>query len=83
MALSQKYYINHIYLSRLFKAETGENFSSYLTRIRMEKAKELILKDTFKVKEVAEMVGFKNPYYFTKTFKKYYESAPALLDKIK
>ena len=83
MELARKYYINHIYLSRLFKAETGENFSSYLTRIRMEKARELIMKDTFKVKEVAEMVGFKNPYYFTKTFKKYYESAPALLKKIK
>lgn len=83
MELARKYYINHIYLSRLFKAETGENFSSYLTRIRMEKARELILRDTFKIKEVAEMVGFKNPYYFTKTFKKYYESTPALLEKIK
>lgn len=83
MALAQKYYVNHIYLSRLFKEETGENFSAYLTRIRMEKARELLLKDTFKIREISEMVGFNNPYYFTKMFKKYYESSPELLEKLR
>ncbi|HHW00253.1 MAG TPA: response regulator [Clostridiaceae bacterium] len=75
--LSQKYYMNHIYLSRLFKSQTGENFIDYLTRIRMLKAKELLEKGTFKIKVVSELVGYSNPYYFTKSFKKFFGYPPS------
>ena len=82
IAFAQKYYMNHIYLSRLFKSETGENFSSFLTRIRMEKARELLSSDSFLIKEIAEMVGYENPYYFTKAFKKYFACSPTLIEKL-
>ena len=82
IAFAQKYYMNHIYLSRLFKSETGENFSSFLTRIRMEKAKELLSSDSFLIKEIAEMAGYENPYYFTKAFKKYFACSPTLIEKL-
>lgn len=82
IAFAQKYYMNHIYLSRLFKSETGENFSSFLTRIRMEKARELLSSDSFLIKEIAEMAGYENPYYFTKAFKKYFACSPTLIEKL-
>lgn len=76
ICLAQKFYMNHIYLSRLFKAQTGENFIDCLTRVRMEKAKELLDRKHLKVKEVSEAVGYNNPYYFTKSFKKFYGYSP-------
>jgi len=77
ICLAQKFYMNHIYLSRLFKAKTGENFIDYLTRVRMEKAKELLDLKLLKVKEVSEAVGYSNPYYFTNSFKRYYGYPPS------
>jgi Response regulator containing CheY-like receiver domain and AraC-type DNA-binding domain len=61
--------INKSYLSLLFKQEIGVNFTSYLNNIRIEKAKELLLHTNYKAYEIAKMVGFDNPYYFSKVFK--------------
>jgi two-component system response regulator YesN len=72
ITLSQKYFLNHIYLSRLFRERTGKNFIDYLTDIRMQKAKELLQNKKFKVKDVSTMVGYDNPYYFSKRYKKYF-----------
>jgi len=59
------------YLSHLFKKETGETIMDCLTRIRMDKAREL-LKDRqhLKIYEISEMVGYGDPNYFSKQFKK-------------
>ncbi|MEK5466310.1 response regulator [Paenibacillus sp. FSL R7-0210] len=62
--------VNASYLSRVFKQETGENFVSFLTRLRMEKAKSLLRDRNIKVYEVAERVGYPNTAYFSKLFKK-------------
>lgn len=70
--LARKYYMNHIYLSRLFKQQTGENFIDCLTRIRMNKARELLRHGGLKMREVAEMVGYQNPYYFAKSYRKFF-----------
>lgn len=72
ITLAQKHYMNHIYLSRLFKQKTGENFIDYLTRIRMTRAKELLGSGRLKIKEVSQLVGYQNPYYFSKSYKKYF-----------
>ena len=58
------------YFSTLFKKETGESFSRYLTQIRMEKAKELLEQTALKNYEIAEKVGFSDPHYFGISFKK-------------
>lgn len=61
--------VNRTYLSLLFKKDAGENFSDFVTRIRVEKAKEL-LKGNVKLYEVACSVGFSDPKYFSIVFKK-------------
>ncbi len=76
IALANEYYINHIYLSRLFRVQTGQNFIDYLTEVRMTKANVLLKNKTLKVKDVAKMVGFENPYYFTKRYKAFFNVTP-------
>ncbi len=57
------------YLSTLFKLETSVNFSIFLINYRIEKAKQLLRESDSMVYEIAEQVGFNNPYYFSKVFK--------------
>lgn len=64
------------YLSRLIKQETGSNFSDILLKVRMEKAKELLMKNELNISEVAYKVGINDPHYFSKIFKKYYDMTP-------
>lgn len=64
-------FMNVDYVSRAFSKETGEKFSTYLTNIRMEKAKYLLhYSDEEKIYIVAEQVGCGNPQYFSQIFKK-------------
>lgn len=71
-------YTNVDYLGKLFKKETGKNFSHYVMEKRMELAKELIVggkKD--RIYEVAEKVGYgSNSQYFSQVFKKYTGVSP-------
>lgn len=66
-------FMNVNYLSKQFYKETGEKFSAFLNRVRMEKAKELIAEQGMtKVCQIAEQVGFgDNSQYFSQSFKKY------------
>lgn len=61
--------ISSSYLSLVFKQETGINFSDYLMRFRIGKAKELLKTTNLRIYEIAEKVGFSSPYYFSKVFK--------------
>lgn len=58
------------YLSKLFKEETGENFIDYLTSIRIKIAKELLENNCLNIKEICYSIGYNNPNYFSKIFKK-------------
>ncbi|WP_438431280.1 response regulator transcription factor [Gorillibacterium sp. sgz500922] len=68
--LSEKVFISRNHLSIIFKNVTGESFNTYLTRVRIEKARELLLERNMLVYEVAERVGYKNIPYFSTLFKK-------------
>ena len=57
------------YLSTLFKQEVNVNFSTFLIDFRIEKAKQLLRESDCRIYEIAETVGFNNPYYFSKVFK--------------
>ncbi|WP_026524866.1 response regulator transcription factor [Butyrivibrio sp. MB2005] len=59
---------NH--LSAIFKAQTGQPFIKYLTDYRMNAAKELLVTTSKKSNEIGLMVGYKDPHYFSYTFKK-------------
>ncbi len=71
-------YTNVDYLGKLFKKETGKNFSHYVKEMRMEMAKQLILEGkSDKIYEVAEKVGYgSNSQYFSQVFKKYTGISP-------
>jgi len=59
---------NH--LSTIFAQETGENFIEYLTRVRIERAKQLLKSTTMKSADIAGETGFSDPHYFSYIFKK-------------
>ncbi len=59
---------NHF--SAIFRKETGETFIDYLTRVRMENAKELLACTSMKTSEIGFEVGYRDPHYFSYIFKK-------------
>lgn len=68
--LSEEFHLNSQYISQLFKSEIGVGFLSYLTNIRMERAKKLLLSTSLSIAEVAEQSGYGDYRVFTKAFKK-------------
>ena len=63
-------YLSPAYFSSIFKQETGETFSGYLNRLRIDKSKELLLHENLRITDIAQSVGFDDQSYFTKVFKK-------------
>ncbi|GBG05964.1 DNA-binding response regulator [Paenibacillus agaridevorans] len=59
------------YFSHLYKKETGESIVEYMTRARLDKAKELLKSSDMKIYEIVELVGFMDPNYFTRQFKRF------------
>lgn len=68
-SLAETVEMNPVYLSSLFKQETGTSYVKYLTNIRLQKAMEF-LQQGYRVAEVSEMVGYPNYRYFCDLFKK-------------
>lgn len=64
------FYLSREYISRKFKQEFGENLSDFLGRVRIGKAKRLLLNPRLRIAEVANMVGYADEKYFSKVFKK-------------
>lgn len=64
------------YFSNLFKATYGENFIGFLTKMRMEKARKLVLKNEYSLKEISFLIGYNDPNYFSRVFRRYYNSSP-------
>lgn len=74
-------HISPSYFSRLFSKETGENFSTYLGKLKVEWAKSLLEETDMHVNEISEELGFSESGYFIKIFKKYEGVTPALYRK--
>lgn len=76
--------MNPTYLSRLLKSEVGNTFIDYLTKVRIEKAIELMHYDDLKIYEIGDMIGYKSQHYFSKAFKRVKGISPKnYQDKIK
>ncbi|MCQ6561268.1 ABC transporter substrate-binding protein [Paenibacillus mendelii] len=70
--------LNSEYFSRLFKKETGRNFSKRLTEIRINRAQEFLLTSRASLREIAERVGYKNEFYLSRKFKETTGISPSL-----
>jgi two-component system response regulator YesN len=70
-------YMNPSYICDLFKNQTGEHFVVFLTRVRIDKAKALLKNVKIKTYEVGQMVGYEDPTYFSKVFKKVVGVSPS------
>lgn len=75
-SLANIFNYNSAYLGKLLKSTIGESFNTHLDKIRIEKAKKLLVKDKLKVYQVCEKVGYKNIDYFHSKFKKYVGTSP-------
>lgn len=69
-------YINASYFSAVFSKEMGISFGDYLTKIRIEKAIELLKTTHMKIYKIAELVGYQNPSWFNVAFKRYTGQKP-------
>ncbi len=74
---AEEIFISPNYLSRLFKEQTGENFSEFTIRVKMHKAAELLVMPDTKVYEISEYLGYKSLQYFYKLFKRIYFCTPS------
>ncbi|GAB6090784.1 response regulator [Spirochaeta dissipatitropha] len=74
--LSEEFAVSKEYLCSLFKKETGCTITEYLTRIRMNKARDLITHYQLPLKKIPEMVGYIDVSHFYKTFKRYFGVTP-------
>ncbi|MDR6725710.1 ligand-binding sensor protein/AraC-like DNA-binding protein [Paenibacillus amylolyticus] len=69
------------YFSRLFAKETGENFTTYLAKLKIKWAKQLLEITDMPVSQISDELGFNESGYFIKIFKKFEEITPALYRK--
>lgn len=75
--IASKFNLSSFYFSRTFKEVVGHNFSDYINIIRIKKAKELLKAEEVSIKEVCFLVGYSDPNYFSKVFKKYEGYSPS------
>ena len=68
--VSREVNVSPYYFSKLFKEESGENFIEYLTRLRIDEARTLLESRDMSIKEIGIQVGYSDPNYFSRIFKK-------------
>jgi len=79
--IAKAVYLTPSYICLLFKQEIGMTINDFLTMVRIEKAKELISGKMTKLYEVSKKVGYNDPKYFSKIFKKYTGVKPSEYNK--
>ena len=74
--VAQAVHTSTFYFCKLFKKSTGINFTEYVSRVRVEKAKNLLLNPNLRVSEIAYEVGFQSLTHFNRVFKKITGESP-------
>ncbi|MUT68492.1 response regulator [Paenibacillus sp. NEAU-GSW1] len=75
--IARQFSINSSHLSKIFLKYTGEPPSKYIMSLRMNEAKHLLsLKQELTVKEIGEVVGYPDPFYFSRIFKQFTGTTP-------
>jgi YesN/AraC family two-component response regulator len=75
--IAKNTYLSPIYISKIFKEETGDSPINYLINIRLNRAKELLEEGQLSIKAIAKFVGYEDAYYFSKLFKKHFGIPPS------
>ena len=78
LEVAQHANVSSYHLCKMFKKITGINFSNYVARSRIEAAKELLLKRTLRINEVALEAGFQSLTQFNKVFKRFIGESPRI-----
>ncbi|MBD2844863.1 response regulator [Paenibacillus sp. IB182496] len=68
--IAKTVYLSPTYVSLLFKQETGQTINEYLTQVRIERAKALLREPQHKFYDICYAIGYNDPSYFTRLFKK-------------
>ncbi|TBL80463.1 response regulator [Paenibacillus thalictri] len=68
--LAERLAIHPVWLSHLFKKETGQNFSDYMIDLKIDNAKKLLRESSLKIYEIAAKIGYQDLQHFGKIFKK-------------
>ncbi len=76
LSLSEQFYLNPNYLSQLFKKKNRETFSQFLTRVRMEKAKQMLTVSDAKIHQICKETGYSDARYFRELFEKHTGQSP-------
>ncbi len=74
--VSEHLHLSASYFRKVFKKEMEVPFGNYLTRVRMQKAQQLIKGTEMRSYEIAEAVGYSDPHYFSYCFKRYFDMSP-------
>ena len=77
-SIAQLYHLNYNYLSKLFKKETGLNFVDYVTKLKIEEAKRMLIFTEKPITDITFELGYNDTAYFSRVFKKYTGYAPSV-----
>lgn len=75
--IAEGFHISPPYLSSLFSKKVGMTIFEYITNIRINKAKELLRTTNYKILDICNEVGYKDPKYFNQVFKKQVDLTPS------
>lgn len=75
--ICHEFYISRSSLQALFKTHLNTSPKNYLLNIKLQKSKELIRQDQYTISEIAYMLGFSSIHYFSRLFKKYFNTTPS------
>ena len=76
-SIAEEFFYVPSYLTRLFRKYASINPNKYITKLRMEKAVTLLVDRNLTIEQISVLVGYKNPFYFSKEFKRYYGVSPS------
>lgn len=75
--VAEHVHLNPSYFSTLFKKETGETFTNYVNKLKLQRAQVLLRNTDMRMTEICQTVGFEDSTYFSSVFKKYFHMSPS------
>ena len=76
-SIAEEFFYVPSYLTRLFKKYASVNPNKYITQLRLEKSVDLLANKELSIEQISVLVGYKNPFYFSKEFKRHYGVPPS------